>query len=92
MQCVQSIFFSRGGCCCYSPVLAAVPWGVPLPSSGAAADVRQSGHDFPISRRHREVEKITPVSLHKGLQQHLEALVAISDRTEGTENLALLLG
>lgn len=89
---VWSIFFSRGGCSCYSPVQAAVPWGVPLPSSGAAADVRQSGQVFPIPRRPYEEEKTAPATLHTGLRQHLEPLVAISDRAEGAENPALLLG
>lgn len=89
---VWSISFSRGGCFCYSPVQAAVPWGVPLPSSGAAADVRQSGQVFPIPRRPYEEEKTEPATLHKRLRQHLEPLVAISDQAEGAENPALLLG
>lgn len=87
-----SILLSRGGCCCYSPVQAAVPRGVPLPSSGAAADVRQSGHGFPISRRRRVVVKTAPATLQKGLQQHLEPLVVIGDRAEGAKTPALLLG
>lgn len=86
-----SISLLRGGCC-YSPVQEAVPRGVPLPNSGAAADVRQSGHGFPISRRRRVVVKTAPATLQRGLQQHLEPLVVIGDRAEGAEKPALLLG